>query len=120
MAYRTRNEISNHEELLEQIIEFKEIFCFIFRSASNPLIEITAYNPSERKCYMFKLSTRYQRNTTDIIREKYKTLISGTDFLKDFENISEVSLRAKGTVRGWHTVYSNPNTPIILPVYDAD
>lgn len=54
------------------------------------------------------------------IREKYKTLISETDFLKDFENISEVSLRAKGTVRGWHTIYSNPNTPIILPVYDAD
>ena len=111
MAYRTRKDISTHEELLKEIITFKEIFSFIFRSAGNPKIEITAYDPECKKSYLFEISTKYQRVTSDVIRQKYRQLVEETDFLKNFDNIYDVTINAKGTVRGSQAIYCNSDTP---------
>ncbi len=111
MSYRTRQDISTHKELLEEIITFKKIFYLIFRSAGNPKIEIMVYDPNKKESHLFELDTKYQRNTTDIIKQKYNELLSEIDFFKDFDNIAEVSFSAKGTVRGTHTIYSNSDNP---------
>lgn len=111
MAYRTRKDVSTHEELLKEIITFKEIFSFIFRSAGNPKIEIMAYDPEHKKSYLFEISTKYQRVTSEVIRQKYHQLVEETDFLENFDNICEVTINAKGTVRGSQTIYSNSDAP---------
>lgn len=111
MSYRTRGGVSTHKELLEVIITFKEIFCMIFRSSGNSKIEIMVYDPNNKEGHLFEISTKYQRNTTGIIRKKYNELCSKIDFFKDFDNIAEVSFSAKGTVRGKQTVYYNPDCP---------
>lgn len=114
MSFKTRQDISTHEKLLDEIIGFKEVFCYIFyRSAGNPRIEIYAYNPSEGRSYLFEISTKYSRykNTTLSIRKEYNKIITENGFLKDFDNISSVVLTAKGTRHGMQLVYNNPDTP---------
>lgn len=111
MSYRTRQDISSHKELLKEIITFKEIFCFIFRSAGNPKIEIMVYNPDNKESHLFEISTKYQRNTSDIIRQKYNELLSEVYFFKEFDNIAGVEFSAKGTVRRKQTIYDNPDSP---------
>lgn len=54
MAYCTRKNISIHEELLEIIITFKEIFCFIFRNAGNLKVEIMVYGPNNAESLFLK------------------------------------------------------------------
>ena len=114
MSFRTRQDISTHEKLLDEIIKFKEVFCYIFyRSTGNPRIEILAYNPLENKSYLFEISTKYERskNTTSSIRKEFTKIITENEFLKDFDNISSVVFTAKGTRHGMQLVYNNPDTP---------
>lgn len=114
MPFRTRQDISTHEQLLNEIITFKEVFCHIFyRSTGNPRIEIMAYNPWENKSYLFWISTKYNRNnqTTSTIKKEYNNIIAQNEFLKDFDNISGVVFIAKGTRHGKQLVYNNHETP---------
>lgn len=114
MAYRTRKDVSTHEQLLNEIITFKEVFCHIFyRSVGNPRIKIMAYNPLEGKSYLFEISTKYNRNrhTTSTIRKEFNNIIVENGFLKDFDNISSVVFTAKGTRHGEQLIYDNPDTP---------
>lgn len=114
MPFRTRQDISTYEQLLNEIIMFKEVFCHIFyRSTGNPRIEIMAYNPLENKSYLFGISTKYNRNnqTTSTIKKEFNNIIAQNGFLKDFDNISGVVFIAKGTRHGRQLVYSNHETP---------
>ncbi len=111
MSYRTRQDISTHKELLKEIITFKETFCFIFRNAGNPKIEIMVYDPDKKESHLFEINTKYQRNTTEIIERKYNELYCNINFFRDFENIAGVDFSAKGTIRGKQTIYNNPDSP---------
>ncbi|MEY8324643.1 hypothetical protein AALB47_12135 [Lachnospiraceae bacterium 54-11] len=111
MSYRTRQDISTHQELLKEIITFKETFCFIFRNAGNPKIEIMVYDPDKNESHLFEINTKYQRDTTEIIERKYNELYCNINFFRNFENIAGVDFSAKGTVRGKQTIYNNPDSP---------
>lgn len=111
MSYRTRQDISTHQELLKEIITFKETFCLIFRNAGNPKIEIMVYDPDKNESHLFEINTKYQRDTTEIIERKYNELYCNINFFRNFENIAGVDFSAKGTVRGKQTIYNNPDSP---------
>ncbi|NBJ95457.1 hypothetical protein [Parablautia muri] len=111
MSYRTRQDISTHQELLKEIITFKETFYFIFRNAGNPKIEIMVYDPDKNESHLFEINTKYQRDTTEIIERKYNELYCNINFFRNFENIAGVDFSAKGTVRGKQTIYNNPDSP---------
>ena len=112
MVYRTRDSITTHEQLLEVIVTFCEIFQFIFYNVtSNPTIEIEAYNPIENNINIFRISTKYQRNkeVTLNIAKEYTKIIEQNEYMKDFENIIAVELKARGPKRGRQLIYYNEN-----------
>lgn len=112
VVYRTRDSITTHEQLLEVIVTFCEIFQFIFYNVtSNPTIEIEAYNPIENNINIFRISTKYQRNreVTLNIAKEYTKIIEQNEYMKDFENIIAVELKARGPKRGRQLIYYNEN-----------
>ena len=106
MPYKRRENISSHKELLDSIITFKEIFCYIFyKNSRNPKIQIKVYNPEKEESRIFIIDTKYQRNTSSFIKNQYKKYITQYDYMTNIENIAEVSLITKGTVYGKQVIY---------------
>lgn len=112
MPYKRRENISSHKELLDLIITFKEIFCYIFyKNSRNPKIQIKVYNPEKEESRIFIIDTKYQRNTSSFIKNQYKKYITQYDYMTNIENIAEVSLITKGTVYGKQVIYYNNDNP---------
>lgn len=112
MPYRKSDSIFSHKELLDLIITFKEIFCFIFyRNSRNPEIQIRVYNPVKKESWTFIIDTKYQHKTTPFIKRQYQKYIEQYKFMENFENVAEVILSTKGTVYGKQIIYCNNNSP---------
>lgn len=110
-VFRNREDICSHRELLETVIFFKEVFCYIFRNATNPSVEIEATDPGTDESFVFIISTKYQRYTSSAIRRGYWMLQKKYAFLEEFENIAAVTIKAKGTQHKEQQIYSNSSTP---------
>ena len=110
-TYKTRKDISSFKELIVAIIAFEEVYHCIFRSASNPRIEIRFYSPETEESLLCEIDTKFQKQFRVISSIEWDfTRITGKNgIIESFEDISEVVFICKGVHIKYRefTIYSN-------------
>lgn len=109
--YRSRKDIPTSNTLLDAILTYNEVFYCIFRNASNPIIEIKAYDPETNESLSFTINTKYQRRITSEIKNQYEMLLRKNPVLTNIDNIAKVIFNVRGSRYGNQTIYINDNVP---------